>query len=65
MTDTPPDLPIAEGHRSIWSRISIVWLIPVIALAIALGVAWQNYSNKGPLIEIVFDSASGVKEGET
>ncbi|MEQ3749222.1 MAG: MlaD family protein [Celeribacter sp.] len=65
MTDTPPDLPITDGHRSLWSRISIVWLIPVIALVIALGVAWQSYSSKGPLIEIVFDSASGVKEGET
>ena len=61
----PPDVPIKPIRRSISERFSVVWLIPIAALLIALGVAWQSYSDRGPLIVITFDSASGVKAGET
>jgi paraquat-inducible protein B len=46
-------------------RISAVWLIPLLALAISLVVAWQSYSARGPTIEIVLDSAAGVEAGRT
>ncbi|MCG6904932.1 MAG: MlaD family protein [Rhodobacter sp.] len=52
-------------RRSIWERFSVVWLIPIAALLIALGVAWQSYSQRGPMIVISFESASGIKAGET
>ncbi len=61
----PPDIPVKPLRRSIWERISVVWLIPVAAFLIALGVAWQSYSDRGPQIIITFDGASGVKAGET
>ena len=31
---------------------------------VALAVAWQTYSQRGPLIEITFDNASGIAAGE-
>ncbi len=65
MTDQIPDVPIATTRRSLWDRVSIVWLVPLAALLIALGVAWQAYTDRGPLIEIVFDNASGISEGQT
>ena len=43
----------------------MVWLVPIAALLIALGVAWQSYSERGPLIEIVFENAAGMSAGET
>jgi paraquat-inducible protein B len=46
-------------------RVSIVWLVPIAALAIALGVAWQSYANKGPLIEVLFEDAAGIHARET
>lgn len=46
-------------------RISAVWLVPLIALAISLWVAWQSYSERGPAIEIVLDSAAGIEAGKT
>ncbi|SMY09537.1 PqiB family protein [Flavimaricola marinus] len=65
MNDQIPDVTIASSRRSLWDRASVVWLVPFAALAIALGVAWQTYNDRGPLIEIVFDNAAGVAKGET
>jgi len=66
MTDIPPPpVPTEPARRSFWERASIVWLIPLAALAIALGVAWQNYADRGPVIYITFGDASGVIAGET
>lgn len=65
MTDTPPQVPIQPARRSFLERVSIVWIIPLAALLIALGVAWQSYSDRGPLVEITFDNASGVVAGQT
>jgi paraquat-inducible protein B len=46
-------------------RPSLVWLAPLIALAISLGIAWSSWSNRGPLVEVILDSASGLEEGKT
>lgn len=64
-TPTPENLPVEEGRPSIWARISVIWLIPVVALVVALGAAWNNYNSQGPLIEITFENAAGVKANET
>ena len=60
-TQTPAELDVRPAR----GRLSLVWLVPVIALAVSLWVAWQNYSERGTLIEIVFENASGIKPGET
>ena len=65
MNDAAPNVPIKPVRRSLRERFSVVWLIPLVALLIALGVAWTSYSERGPLVIIAFDSASGVKAGET
>ncbi len=64
-TDTPN--PIVEGPKEVSKgrRVSAVWLIPLVALIISLGVAWRNYDGRGPLIEIVFDNAAGIEAGKT
>jgi paraquat-inducible protein B len=69
MTDTPTIQPapldVRPVKRPIWQRISVVWLVPVLALAVSLGVAYSSYSNQGTLIEISFENASGVTADET
>jgi paraquat-inducible protein B len=45
--------------------VSAVWLVPAAALAIALGIAWQSYANRGVLIAIAFPDASGIEIGQT
>lgn len=46
-------------------RVSAVWLIPLLALAVSLAVAWRSYQDRGPTIEIVLDNAAGVTAGAT
>ena len=66
MTDPEPaDLNIEPPRPSFWRNLSFVWLVPVLALAVSLGLAWQTYSDRGVLIDITFPSASGVVPGET
>ena len=46
MTDTqtiqPAPLDVHPVKRPIWQRISVVWLMPVLALSVSLGVAYSN-----------------------
>ena len=65
MTDQAPENRIepAPGFKN--GRVSVVWLVPLTALVIALGIAWQSYRDRGPLILISFESAAGMTAGET
>jgi paraquat-inducible protein B len=65
MSDVPPTVQIEPAGKSLLGRVSIVWAIPFLALAMALGVAWQNYNDRGPLIEIEFTNGAGVAPRET
>ena len=65
MTDQPPEIPVQSVRQSLFERASVVWLVPMAALLVALGVAWQSYSDRGPAIEISFQSAAGMSPGET
>ncbi|EKE45638.1 paraquat-inducible protein B, putative [Oceaniovalibus guishaninsula JLT2003] len=69
MTDLPPDAvpepEIKPARRSLLDRVSVVWIVPIGALLISLGVVWQSWQDEGRRIEIEFDNASGVRAGET
>lgn len=62
---SPADFDLRPAARPIWQRISLVWLVPALALIISLSVAYQNYASQGVLIEISFNNASGVAADET
>ncbi|WP_417727850.1 MlaD family protein [Roseovarius sp.] len=62
---TPPPPPVKPASRSLLERVSVIWLVPLAALVVVLGVAWQAYSDRGPLIDIFFENASGVRPGTT
>ncbi len=65
MTDNVPEVPVQDARRPVWQRVSIVWLVPLGALGVALGIAYQSWSQQGPLIEIRFKDGGGVLAGET
>src|SRR5262247_1710996 len=46
-------------------RISVIWIIPIIAAVVAIGIAVQRILNQGPTITIVFRAAEGVEAGKT
>jgi paraquat-inducible protein B len=46
-------------------RISIVWLVPLVALAIGGWLVYKAISEKGPTVTITFNSAEGLEAGKT
>ncbi len=55
-----PDVVVERRHG-----LPLVWLIPVLAAAIAAWLAYATYARKGPTITITFESAAGLEEGKT
>ena len=47
------------------TRFSLIWLIPIVVLAIGAYLAWQTISRQGPEITLEFDSADGLTSGQT
>lgn len=73
-TEVPP--PVQERPRSttrvrqtardaMLAGASLVWLVPILALVVTLGLAWNNWSQRGELIHVAFSDATGVTPGET
>lgn len=62
---TPARMDVRPAQAGMLRRLSLIWLVPLLALIISLGVAYQNYANQGTLIEIIFENASGISAGET
>lgn len=80
MTDIPPpdltpasepaDMRPASAARKAAGRaaragVSIIWAVPLIALLVTLGLAWNAYSGRGTLVSVAFTDATGITPGET
>jgi len=61
----PLALPRATVVRDKRRRISAVWVIPLVAAAVAIGIAIQRIAREGPKVVIRFESAEGVEAGKT
>jgi paraquat-inducible protein B len=59
----PGDVPQAIVRTR--AGLSIVWLIPIVAAAVGFYLAYSAWSEQGPSITIVFDSAEGLEAGKT
>lgn len=61
------DLPeaIVRNPRRSRRRISVVWVIPIVALVIGVGLAWRSWENRGINITIEFSSAESIIPGQT
>src|SRR5215472_17605415 len=47
------------------TRLSLVWIIPIVATVVGLWVAVARIRSEGPKITIVFQSAEGLEAGKT
>jgi len=61
----PDNLPQATVVARRRTRISVVWLIPILAAVVAIGIAVQRILTEGPIITIVFKVAEGIEAGKT
>lgn len=46
-------------------QISAIWIIPLLAVLIGLGMIYRHYQNQGHHIQVVFDSAEGLEAAKT
>ncbi len=65
MADDIPNVQISEGKPSLSERLSFIWIIPLLALMVAAGVAWQSYSKLGRVIEVSFPNGAGLSPNTT
>ena len=63
--EQPPTPLIKKGGESFLQRITIVWIVPLIAVLAVIAIAAQVYLDRGPLITVSFENASGIQPGTT
>jgi paraquat-inducible protein B len=61
----PHELPQAAVVTTRRRRVSGVWIIPLVAAVVAIGLAIQKIVREGPMITIILESAEGVEAGKT
>ena len=64
----PPDLghlPQATAVPPKRTRISVIWIIPILAALVAIGIAIQRIRSEGPTVTVVFTAAEGIEAGKT
>ena len=64
-SDGPAPLDQRPTREPFWRRIAWIWIVPLVALLVTLGIAWRAYSERGVLIEVTFANATGVTPGQT
>ena len=59
----PPEVASPRLRRG-W-HFSLIWLIPLVALVLAVYLGWRNQAERGPEITLTFLSADGLTAGQT
>jgi paraquat-inducible protein B len=61
---TPPEedkrARVLRGGRFPW-----IWVIPMIAVLIVIGIGWRELAERGPTITITFEAGDGIQAGQT
>ena len=60
---SPADFPEAQVVNH--DRISLVWLLPVLAVLVGGWLAYKTLSERGPIITVEFKTAAGLTAGKT
>src|SRR5215471_3507583 len=65
MADPIPTRPLPQSATRRSRRVSIVWIVPLVAVAIGAWLAWDTLSKEGPTIRVTFESAEGLQAGQS
>ena len=65
MADERTSVPQSRAVPHKQTRISLVWVIPIVALAVGVWVGISRLRSEGPEITITFHSAEGLEAGKT
>jgi len=65
-SDAPvPTVPESRAFSKRRTRLSLVWIIPIVAAAVGVWVAVTRILSEGPKITIAFQTAEGLEAGKT
>src|SRR5258706_9230771 len=64
-SDPSPQLPESKVVPKKRARISLVWIIPIVAASAGVWIAVTKILGEGPKITITFQSAEGLEAGKT
>jgi len=56
---------LARAEKRVSRKLSSVWLVPIVAVAIGIWMAYDTVSSRGQMITIEIDSAEGIEAGKT
>ncbi len=70
MNDLPPvpedgEVPRAVARRPGPRTLQLVWIIPIVAAIVGLGIAVKAWLDHGPTLTIQFRTAQGIEAGKT
>lgn len=57
-----------EAHRAqrrVQSRLSPIWIVPLVAVLIGLWLVYDNYARRGPQVMLKMPTAEGIEAGST
>ena len=64
MSDLPSSPAPVQATTRRSRRLPVIWIIPLVAIAIGGWLAWNTLSKQGPTITVSFDSAEGLQAGQ-
>jgi paraquat-inducible protein B len=56
---------IAQPEVRRGRRLSVVWVVPVLALLLGGWLVFRHFSEQGPLVRVDFTTAEGIVKGKT
>lgn len=63
--ETPSAIPQATVDAQSKRRVSLVWLIPIVAAVAGAWLVWTTFAARGPTITVEIENASGIEPGKT
>lgn len=64
-TNSTNEQDLNKAKTSRQTRLSPIWIVPIVAIAIGLWLVYDNYSNRGILVTLNMDNAEGIEAGNT
>ncbi len=54
-----------RARASAQARLSPIWIIPLIAIAIGMWLVYDNYTSRGTMVRLTMNNAEGIEAGKT
>ncbi|AFJ01832.1 Paraquat-inducible protein B [Methylophaga frappieri] len=67
-TETSASQSTSEMHRATAikaSRLSPIWIVPIVAILIGVWLVYDSYLQRGPLVKLTISTAEGIEAGKT